>query len=102
MVASAQEEERRTGERRATGGRRDEDRRRTRLATAYAAVWAIGGALVVLYLFLLALGAVNPNRAPAATIVALVLAVAWLAHSWRRLLAPQGHVSAPDRERRGF
>jgi len=96
------EDERRTGERREAGGRRDEDRRRARATTAYAAAWAVGGALVVLYLFLMVVDAVNPNRAPAATIVVLVLAVLWLAHSWRRLISPQGHVSRPDRERRGF
>jgi hypothetical protein len=37
-----------------------------------------------------------------ASIVVLVLAVVWLAHAWQRLLAPRGHVSHPDRERRGF
>jgi hypothetical protein len=105
MASPAQErreDERRTGERRAMGGRRDEERRRARVTTASAALWALGGALVVLYLFLLVVDAINPNRAPAATIVVLVLAVLWLGHSWRRLIAPQGHVSRPDRERRGF
>jgi hypothetical protein len=94
--------ERRTGERRGASGRRAEDVRRERLHTAYAAAWAIVGAIVVLYLFFVVVDAVNPDKAPAASIVVLVLAVAWLIHAWRRLLAPRGHVSRPDRERRGF
>jgi hypothetical protein len=65
------------------------------------ALWAIIGSLVVLYLFLLAVGGVAPGDAPAATVVALVLAVLWLAHAWRRVIvggvSPRG-----DRERRGF
>jgi fatty acid desaturase len=95
--------ERRTGEdRREPGGRRAEDRRRARLYYAWAAAWAIIGAIVVLFLFLTVIGAVDPDRAPAASIVVLVLAIAWLVHAWQRLLAPRGHVSRPDRERRGF
>ena len=93
--------ERRTGERRGAGGRREEDRRARRRETAIAFVWALVGAVVVLYLFLLVLDAVDPDRAPAASIVVLVLAVAWVAHAWRRLFL-SGHVSRPDRERRGF
>ena len=95
-------EDRRVGERRSAGGRRAEDVRQRRAHTAYAAVWAVIGAIVVLFLLLTVIGAVNPDKAPAASIVVLVLAVAWLAHAWRRLLAPTGHVSRPDRERRGF
>jgi hypothetical protein len=94
--------ERRSGDRRGAAGRRAEDVRRARLHTAYAAAWAIVGAIVVLYLFLIVVDAVNPDKAPAASIIVLVLAVAWLIHAWRRLLAPGGHVSRPDRERRGF
>jgi fatty acid desaturase len=95
-------ERRAGGDRREPGGRREEDRRRARLYYAWAATWAIIGAIVVLFLFLTVIGAVDPDRAPAASIVVLVLAVAWLAHAWQRLLAPRGHVSRPDRERRGF
>jgi hypothetical protein len=85
--------------------RRDEGGRRTtdtegRFATL-PALWALVGALVVAYLFFMAPGNVRPGEAPVATVVALVLAVAWLAHAWRRLLlgsrSPVG-----DRERRGF
>jgi hypothetical protein len=85
--------------RRAEAGRRATDTE-GRFATL-PALWAMVGALVVAYLFFMALGSVRPGDAPAATVVALVLAVAWLAHAWRRLLlgsrSPVG-----DRERRGF
>ena len=63
--------------------------------------WAVVGGLVVLFLFFLALGAVDPAEARVATIVVLALAIAWLAHSWRRLLAG-GTGDRADRERRGF
>lgn len=89
-------------ERRQTPGRRAEDRARPpRLSTTRAFVWAFIGSIVVLYLFFVAIGGVDPEEARAATIVILVLALAWLAHSWRRLWAG-GFVSRPDRERRGF
>lgn len=104
MEGTAQERrsgERRSGERRASGGRRAEDRQARRRDVAFALVWALIGAAVVLYLFLLVLDAVDPDRAPAASIVVLVLALAWLGHAWRRLYLG-GHVSRPDRERRGF
>jgi hypothetical protein len=93
--------ERRRGERR-SGGRRAEDVRRARLELAWAAGWAVVGALVVLYLFFVVVGTVDPTEAKAASIAVLVLAVAWLAHAWRRVVLRGGHVSRPDRERRGF
>ena len=65
------------------------------------ALWALIGSAVVLYLFLVAVGGVEPGDAPAATTVILVAAVLWLAHAWRRVL--RGGVSPRgDRERRGF
>ena len=100
-----QTEERRRAERRRAdrraGGRRADDRARTRSYQLWAAGWAIVGSIVVLYLFLLGLNAFSPGEAPVATAVILVLALAWLAHAWRRIVAG-GFVSRPDRERRGF
>jgi hypothetical protein len=90
-------DDRRAGE----GGRRAEDLRQTRLETAWAAVWAIIAGIIVLFLLLTLIGAVNPDKAPAATVVVLVLAIAWLAHAWQRVLSG-GYVSRRDRERRGF
>lgn len=91
--------DRRRGEDRRRGGRRSTDTE-GRFAVI-PAVWAIIGAAVVAYLFFMALGNVRPGDAPVATGVALVLAVLWLAHAWRRVLigsrSPVG-----DRERRGF
>jgi protein-S-isoprenylcysteine O-methyltransferase Ste14 len=77
------------------------DRRHSRAYQVQAVVWAIVGAAVVLFLFLLALNTFSPAQAPVATIVVLVLAVLWLVHAWRRLYAG-GFVDRPDRERRGF
>jgi hypothetical protein len=92
--------ERREAERR-SGGRRSADRARTRSYQFWATTWAIVGSIVVLYLFLLGLNAFSPGEAPVATAVILALAVAWLAHAWRRIVVG-GFVSRPDRERRGF
>lgn len=89
-------------ERRRSLGRRAHDRvdyeGRFGIAPAF---WAIIGSLVVLYLFFVALGGVDPDDAPAASIVALVLGIVWLAHAWRRVIV--GGISPQrDRERRGF
>jgi len=66
-----------------------------------AAFWAIIGSVVVIYLFFIALGGIEPGDAQVATVIVLVLAVLWLAHAWRRLIT--GGSSPPgDRERRGF
>ena len=92
--------ERRRADRRA-GGRRADDRARARSHQFWAATWAIVGSIVVLYLFLLGLNAFAPGEAPVATAIILALAVAWLAHAWRRIVAG-GFVDRPDRERRGF
>jgi hypothetical protein len=81
--------------------RAEEERRRRRDHHIEAAVWAVMGALVVLYLFFAVLGAIDPIEAPFATFVVALLALAWLSHAWDRLYRG-GHVSRPDRERRGF
>src|SRR5207302_1125787 len=51
--------------------------------------------------YLVVVNAVKPDKAPAASIVVVVMAVAWLVHSWRRIWSG-GFSSRPDRERRGF
>lgn len=64
-------------------------------------MWAVIGALILVYLFFVAIGGISPSDARVVTIVVAVLAVAWLAHAWRRL-SVGGYVSRTDRERRGF
>ena len=99
--------ERRGGERRAAD-RRAYDPHGVRVMTShggrqnlYATLWALVGAAVVIYLFFVVLGSVDPGDAPVVSGIVLGLAVLWLAHSWRRLLGGGG-ISAADRERRGF
>jgi hypothetical protein len=99
--------ERRGGERR-SGERRGIEHRGVRVSTSHgsrqnlvAALWALCGALVVVYLFFMVLSDKKPGDAPVLSVIALVLAVIWLAHSWRRLYAG-GAISRADRERRGF
>jgi hypothetical protein len=114
--------DRREGERRSTerreserrdSERRDRERRRydphgVRVATSrgsrqnlLAALWALIGAIVVVYLFFLVLGDKKPGDAPVVSGIVLALAVVWLGHSWRRLVGG-GAISTGDRERRGF
>ena len=96
-------QDRRQGDRREQPeGRRAADRLRPpRLSTGIAAFWAAIGSIVVLYVFFVAIGGIDPEDARAASIAVAVLALLWLAHSWRRLWAG-GFVSRTDRERRGF
>jgi hypothetical protein len=94
-------EERRLGGERRSSGRRAEDLAQARRNTIIAAAWAIAGGLVVLYIFFMAIGTINPDNARPATIAVLVVAIVWVVHAWRRLYAG-GYVSRPDRERRGF
>ena len=92
--------ERRRGEdRRRNPGRRSADYRGG--FTPLTVLMSICGALVVLYLFFVAVGGVDPTENEGWTIAALVLALVWLAYSWRRLWAG-GASPTPDRERRGF
>ena len=64
-------------------------------------LWALCGGLVVLYLFFVVAGGVDPSDDTGWIVAALVLAILWLAHSWRRLWAGGASPTA-DRERRGF
>ena len=52
---------------------------------AQAFFWAACGAIVLLYIFLAALGAFEPGEAEVVTAAVLVLAALWLGHSWGRL-----------------
>lgn len=85
------------------GGRRAADVTVARgpAQAAWAFAWALVGAIVVLYLFFLAIGGVDPDDAPAVSIAVLVLAVLWFAHAWRRVIGG-GRSPIGDRERRGF
>ena len=92
--------ERRTRpDRRSSAGRRTTDYQGR--ATPLTFAWALVGALVVLYLFFVAVGGVDPSDDPGWAIAALVLGLIWLAHSWKRIWSG-GASPAPDRERRGF
>ena len=91
--------DRRAADRRSSAGRRSSDYRGG--FTPLTILMAICGALVVLYLFFIAVGGVDPTEDTGWTIAALVLAVLWLAYSWRRLWSGGASPSA-DRERRGF
>jgi hypothetical protein len=55
------------------------------LNTLVHAFWATCGAIVLLFIFFAALGAVEPSDALELTIFVLALAVLWLAHAWRGL-----------------
>jgi hypothetical protein len=92
-------------DRRRGDGRRDADRGfgglSAGLSTVMAAFWAIVGAAVVLFLFFVALDAIDPGEVRTLSLAVLVLAVLWMGHSWRRLFLA-GSSSRADRERRGF
>jgi Flp pilus assembly protein TadB len=81
--------------------RREEDR--AQLArTGAAAAMAICGGLFVLFVFFWALGAIDVKDAVAATIVAVVLALVWLAGFLYRRRQEEPLLIRRDRERRGF
>jgi hypothetical protein len=48
-------------------------------------LWAAMGSVVLLFIFLAALGAIDPIEATEVTVAVVALAVLWLAHAWRRL-----------------
>ena len=92
-------ERRRRPDRRSSPGRRSSDYQGG--FTPLTLLMALCGALVVLYLFFVAVGGVDPTDDKGWTIAALVLAALWLAYSWRRLWSGGASPTA-DRERRGF
>jgi fatty acid desaturase len=81
--------------------RREEDRAQV-MRTAAAASMAICGGLFVLFVFFWALGAIDVKDAVAATIVAVVLALVWLAGFLYRRRQEEPLLIRRDRERRGF
>jgi hypothetical protein len=80
---------------------RTRDALRMRFNQLQAALWALIGAPVALYLFLLAIGGVNPHNAPVVSLAVSIAGLIWLAHAGRRLWAG-GYSPVADRERRGF
>jgi hypothetical protein len=96
-------QDRRSGDdrRAAPLGRRAEDRR-VPVRTIVATLLAFSGALVVMYLFFAAIGAVNLEDAGIFTVVALVLTIIWLVGVYQRARSGALFVQRPDRERRGF
>jgi hypothetical protein len=56
-----------------------------RLGTLLHVFWGFCAAVVLLFILLAALGAIDPGEAVAVTVAVLALAVLWLAHAWRGL-----------------
>ncbi len=56
-----------------------------RLGGALHLFWGACAAIVLLYILLAALSAIEPAEAVEVTVVVLALAVIWLAHAWRGL-----------------
>jgi hypothetical protein len=56
-----------------------------RLGGALHLFWGACAALVLLYILLAALSAIDPADAVELTVIVLALAVLWLAHAWRGL-----------------
>jgi hypothetical protein len=63
---------------------------------------AFCGGLVVLFLFFVAIGTVDPGDAVAATIGAVVLTLVWLAGAYQRYRSGAIFITRRDRERRGY
>jgi hypothetical protein len=94
--------ERRAGiDRRGTFGRREEDRR-ARFRDVAATALAICGGLAILYLFFAAVGTVDLGDAIVATVIAIALALVWLAGAYQRYRSGAIFITRRDRERRGF
>jgi hypothetical protein len=94
--------DRRSGEdRRASLGRRTADSRE-RMREMTATLLAFCGGLVVLFLFFVATGTVDPGDALAATLGAIGLTVLWLVGVYQRYRSGAMFVTRRDRERRGF
>jgi quinol-cytochrome oxidoreductase complex cytochrome b subunit len=57
----------------------------SRLGAALHVFWAACALIVLLFIFLAALGAIDPGEAVEMTAIVLALAVLWLTHAWRGL-----------------
>jgi protein-S-isoprenylcysteine O-methyltransferase Ste14 len=79
-------------------------RRSRTLATLWETFWVLVLALVVLFAFFVALGAVTPGDVVGLTAAVAVLAVLWVAHAmWEsRHRDPHDRAIVRARERRGF
>lgn len=86
---------------RRVGPRRKADRD-AQFRSALAMLLALCGGLVVLYVFLAAIGAFDVGDAVIATIMVVALAAVWASAFWYRLRAGALRAQRPDRERRGF
>jgi uncharacterized membrane protein (DUF485 family) len=79
--------------------------RRSRiLATLSETFWVLVLAVVVLFAFFVALGALSPGEVAGLTVVVVVLAVLWVVHAvWQsRHSDPHDRAVVQARERRGF
>lgn len=74
------------------------------LATLSETFWVLVLAVVVLFVFFVALGALSPGEVAGLTVVVVVLAVLWVAHAmWQsRHSDPHDRATVRARERRGF
>ena len=74
------------------------------LATLSETFWLLVLAIVVLFVFFLALGAFSPGDVIGVTLVVALLAVLWIAHAvWdSRHRDPHDRAIVRARERRGF
>jgi hypothetical protein len=95
-------QDRRAPERRSGGvGRRAEDRMQL-MRVAIVAVTSICGGLAILFLFFALLGTIDFENAITSVLVAVVLALVWLAGFWYRHRHESERVVRHERERRGF
>jgi fatty acid desaturase len=79
-------------------------RRSRMLATLSETFWILVLAVVVLFVFFVALGAFSPGEVVGLTLIVVLLAVLWVAHAvWdSRHRDPHDRAIVRARERRGF
>ena len=95
-------QDRRAPDRRSGGvGRRAEDRAQL-MRVAIVAVTSICGGLAILFVFFALLGTIDFENAAVSVLVAVVLALVWLAGFWYRHRHESERAVHHERERRGF